>query len=155
MKIDSDIDDILDKFNIIDRVQGVLWGLTTWLPRRRTRKGRKVGPWRIDGGTREIRIDRTANTGGDAERALKRAHIPIAGKRITTKEAIFVVRARQAKWAELVLLRSGIRLAGSHKMIDARNIAYAAGKGALPLWGQDATPAEKSPQGRRTGGKQP
>lgn len=129
-------DDILDKFNLIGRVQGLLWSLTSYLPHRKSHKGRKVGKWRVDGGVREIHIDRMQNTGGEAERVLERAHIPIAGRRITDKEAIFLVRARQAKWAELVLLRAGVALGPGHRMIDPANVKYAAGKGAVPLWGQ-------------------
>lgn len=131
------LDDFLDHFNLIDRAQGILWGLTSWLPRRKSHKGRKVGALRIDGGTTEIRINRLTNTGGEAERILAAAHIPIAGRRIRAKEAIFVVRTRQAAWAELLLLRAGVHMSEHHQMIDPANVKYAAGKGAIPIWGTE------------------
>lgn len=139
-----DAGDILDKFDLIDRAQGWLWAITSWLPRRKSRKGRKVGKLRLDGGVREIRIDRMKNTGGEAERVLEKAHIPIAGRRITSKEAIFLVRARQAAWAELNLMRAGIQLGPGHRLIDQRNVGYAAGKDTVPLWG--SAPREAFPQ---------
>ena len=128
------LDDILDKFNWSDRIQGFVWSLTSWLPHRRTRKGRKVGPWRIDGGTCAIHIDREHMTGAEAERILQRAHIPIAGRRITSKEAIFLVRSRQAAWAEYILLRAGITLGPGHKMIDPANVKRTAGKKPITFW---------------------
>lgn len=131
------IADVLDQLNLISTVQGWLWGLTSWLPYRRSRKGRKVGRPVIDGGTRTIRVDRRYTSGAEAEEILRRAHIPIAGRHVSSTDAYFVVRARQAAWAELVLLRAGVELAGSHQIINPKNLQYAAGKGAVPLWGRD------------------
>jgi len=61
------LDDFLDKFNLLSRVQGAVWSLGSYLPHRASHKGRKVGAWRVDGGTREIRVDRWHTTGGQAE----------------------------------------------------------------------------------------
>lgn len=134
------LDDFLDKFNWIDRVQGVLWGLTTYLPHQRSRKGRKVGEWRVDGGTREIRVDRAHTSGGDAERILERVSVGIAGKRITDREAIFLVKERQASWAEYNLLRAGAVLGPGHKMIDPENVQWAGQYAeAVPAWAQRAS----------------
>jgi len=140
------LDDFLDKFNWISRAHGLLWGLTTYLPHRATHKGRKVGPWQLDGGTRQISVDRYHTTGGQAERILQRAHIPIAGRRITSREALFLVKSRQAAWAEYNLLRAGAVLGPTHKIIDPRNVAWA-GKfqTAVPVWanrGADPGPAD-------------
>lgn len=129
------LDDFLDKFNLISRVQGQVWGLTSYLPHRASHKGRKVGPWRVDGGTREIRVDRWHTTGGQAERILKRVNIPIAGRRITDREAIFLVRERQAAWAEYNLLRAGAALGPGHVMIDPDNVRRAGQyTEAVPAW---------------------
>lgn len=138
------LDDFLDNFNLIDRAQGLLWGLTSWLPYRCSHKGRKEKKWRVDGGTTEIRIDRMTNTGGEAERILAAACIPIAGRRIRAQEAIFSVKTRQAAWAELILMRARVRLAANHKMIDPDNARYAAEKGPVPLWGQAHPDAEQN-----------
>lgn len=152
------LDDFLDKFNLISRVQGAVWSLGTYLPHRKTHKGRAVGPWLVDGGTRQISVDRAYTTGGMAERILQRVNIPIAGRRITDREAIFTVKARQAQWAEYALLRGGAVLGPTHRIIDPRNVAWA-GKytTAVPAWASDAQPhppeeAERSaPQpGERT-----
>jgi hypothetical protein len=127
--------DVLDMFNIIDRVQGQLWGLTSYLPHRASHKGRKVGPWRIDGGTREIHVDREHTAGIEAERILKRVNISIAGRRVTDREAIFLVRERQASWAEYNLLRAGVALGPGHAMIDLDNVRRAGQyTEAVPAW---------------------
>ena len=129
------LDDFLDKFNLISRVQGAVWSLGSYLPHRASHKGRKVGPWRVDGGTREIRVDRYHTTGGQAERILKRVAIPIAGRRITSGEAIFLVRERQAAWAEYNLLRAGVALGPGHHMIDPENVRRAGQYNeAVPAW---------------------
>lgn len=139
--------DLLDKFNWMDRAQGLVWAMTTYLPHQRSHKGRKVGPYVIDGGVTEIHIDRAHSTGGEAERALARAHVPIAGRRVTSKEAIFLVRSRQAEWAEYVLLRAGVVLGPNHRMIDEANYSYAANKGPVPMWDeQDPTQRSATPQ---------
>ena len=127
--------DLLNKFNVMDMAQGWLWSLTSWLPHKRSHKGRKIGKLRVEGGVRWIRVDRSATSGSEAEAILKAAHIPIGGRRITSQEASFLVRARQAAWAELILLRAGVKLAENHKIIDPHNISYAVNKGPLPLWG--------------------
>lgn len=143
------IDNLLDAFNVIDRVQGVVFGLGTFLPHRKTHKGRAVGPWVVDGGTRQISVDRAYTTGGDAERILQRVNIPVAGRRVTDREAIFTVKARQAQWAEYALLRAGAVLGPTHRIIDPRNVAWA-GKytTAVPAWASDAQPQPPEEAGR-------
>jgi len=138
------LDDFLDKFNLLSRVQGAVWSLGSYLPHRASHKGRKVGPWRIDGGTREIHVDRWHTTGGQAERILKRVAIPIAGRRITSREAIFIVRERQAAWAEYNLLRAGAALGPGHVMIDPDNVRRAGQYNeAVPAWARRDLEAER------------
>lgn len=160
------LDDFLDKFNLISRVQDAVWSLRSYLPHRASHKGRKVGAWRVDGGTREIRVDRWHTTGGQAERILKRVAIPIAGRRITDREAIFLVRERQASWAEYNLLRAGAALGPGHVMIDPDNVRRAGPyTEAVPAWalrdqaeglpteeGERSAPAE-APAGNLQAGK--
>jgi len=130
-----ELDDFLDKFNLLGRGQGFLWSLLSWLPFRRSHKGRKTGSWSIAGGVREIRVDRSITTGGEAERLLKKAQIEIAGRRITSKEAIFIVKARQASWAEYLLLRGGAAIGPGHRWIDPENVRRASRHEApVPLW---------------------
>ena len=132
-----ELDDFLDKFNWISRGQGFLWSLLSWLPFRHSHKGRKIGSWSIEPGVREIRVDRSITTGGEAERLLAKARIPIAGRRITSKEAIFLVKARQAGWAEYLLLRAGAALGPGHRMIDPENVRRASKHTEpVPLWSQ-------------------
>jgi hypothetical protein len=139
------LDDFLDKFNLLSRVQGAVWSLGSYLPHRSSHKGRKVGPWRVDGGTREIRVDRYHTTGGQAERILKRVAIDIAGRRITSGEAIFLVRERQAAWAEYNLLRAGVALGPGHVMIDPDNVRRAGQYNeAVPAWARRDLEAERS-----------
>jgi len=128
-----ELDDFLDKFNLLWRGQGFLWSLLSWLPFRHSHKGRKVGSWSIAGGVREI--------GGEAERLLAKAMIPIAGRRITSKEAIFLVKARQAGWAEYLLLRAGAAIGPGHRWIDPENVRRASRQQApVPLWSERQKP---------------
>jgi len=147
------LDDVLDKFNLLSRVQGAVWSLGSYLPHRSSHKGRKVGPWRVDGGTREIRVDRWHTTGGQAERILKRVAIPIAGRRITSREAIFLVRERQAAWAEYNLLRAGVALGPGHVMIDPDNVRRAGQYNeAVPAWAlQDQAEGLPEEEAERSG----
>lgn len=129
----NNLDDLLNKFDWINRVQGFLWSLTSWWPRRRSHKGRKVGGLRIDGGVKRIEVDRQHSTGMQAERALQRAHIPIAGRGVTSKTAYFLVRSRQWKWALYVLLRAGVVVSSP---VPADVARWAAGQaGPVPIWG--------------------
>lgn len=135
-------------------MQGLVRGLLTFLPHRPMR-GRG---WRLNGGWREIRTERhddneqINHTGGDAERLLARYHIPIFGRRVRHREFIFSVPARQAAWAEYVLLRGGITLAASHRLIDQRNVRYAQRHSApIPAWadGKHSAPPAAPERPRR------
>lgn len=136
------LDDFLNLFDWINRVQGFVWSLTSWWPRRRSHKGRKVGGLRVDGGTKRIEVDRKHSTGMEAERALKRAHIPIAGRGITSKVAYFLVRSRQYKWALYVLLRAGVVVSSP---VPADVARWAGGQaGPVPLWGDEQSGRRES-----------
>lgn len=135
------LDDFLDTFNWISRLEGVAFWLTTFLPSRDL-----FGEVRIVPGTVEIQIERygadgqIAHTGGDAERLLRWVRIPVHGKRVTHDAFIFVVPARQGKWAEYLLLRAGVRLAPGHRMIDPCNARWAARHaGPVPMWDEQTS----------------
>ena len=108
--------DILDMVNVIDRLSGLLLGI-------------------YHGGAHTFRFDRTATTGADVERLLRRYRIAVFGRRITDRYALLSVPSRQARWAEYVLLRAGIVPDGP--LLDARNAAWAgrhAHGQAPPAW---------------------
>lgn len=140
------LDDFLDKFNVIDRAQGLIASIMR-TPYRKSHKGRKEAKLRLDPGACELHIDRTQNTGQEAEDVLAAAHITVFGRRMTDNEYILSVKARQGRIAELRLLRAGIALGPGHKMIDPRNVGYSAGKGKMPV---DFQPAG---DGATSGGK--
>jgi hypothetical protein len=124
------LDDVLDLFNLIDRAEGWLAGALTLVPHRH-----RNGAWHWQPGMREIRVDRASNTGGEAERCLARYHIPVHGRRITSAEAIFLVRASQAEFAEYNLPRAGLVLGPQHRMINPDNARWAARhNGPAPAW---------------------
>lgn len=126
------LDDFLDQFNLIDRAQGLIASIVR-TPYRKSHKGRKEKKLRLDPGACELHIDRTQNTGREAEDVLSEAHITVFGRRMTDKEFILSVKARQGRIAELRLLRAGIALGPGHQMIDPANVKYAAGKGKMPV----------------------
>jgi hypothetical protein len=81
--------DLLDAFNLIDRVQGWVMGAHY-------------------GGVHTFRIEHNpANTGADYEAMLHKRGVAVFGRRVTTKLLIFKVKARQARWTEHILTRAG------------------------------------------------
>ena len=132
-----ELDDFLDKFNLIDRIDRAIGMALSFVPYQPTRKGHPAGALRVAPGMFEISIERgdADQTGGQAERILRKYGIPIWGRRVTSREFIMTVRARQADWAEHVLLREGIVFAGRHRWHDDRAPAWA-GRHAdpVPAW---------------------
>jgi len=129
------IDDLLDKFNWIERIDGLLFAVHSFSLRRRSHKGRKVGCWRIDPGVKRIEIDRRSHSGAEAERALRRAHIEVRGRGVNGKCAYFYVYTRQYRWALYILLREGVVIRNT---VPA-DVARWAGQhtGPVALWGAD------------------
>lgn len=106
---------IVDKFNLIDRVDGVLAGLFN------IRRG----------GVVELKVSRYGSiSGNDCAHILRQYHVPVRGRRVTSDHFIFSVRKQQARWAEYILRRAGASLDG--KPVDQRNVRWAAGKHGLP-----------------------
>ena len=106
--------DILDLFNLIDRLEGLVMGLVYG------DMGRTVKVEHTDG-----------QTGADWEALLKRYHVVIYGRRVTSKHLLFRVKAKQARWAEYLLLRAGAPVVPT---FDHRNAGWAGRHtpGALP-----------------------
>lgn len=124
------LDDFLDAFNWIDRIEGFFSAIAHF-DRKRAAGGPPVlgvaaelarsasgaGSW-----TFHVRRDGPFN-GGDAERLLGRYAVPIWGRRVTGDHFILSVPVRQANWAEYLLLRRGIVLDG--RLFNPDNQRYA------------------------------
>lgn len=122
-----DLDTFLDKFNWIDRVEGLLYGATTLLPSRNLRGRIIISPGLFEIHTERYNKDGVIDyTGGDAERELARFSIPVHGKRVTGKEFIFVVPRVHAEHAEYILCRKGIQMGPDHVWFEPRNAQWAA-----------------------------
>ena len=97
--------DLLDALNWIARVSG-------WL------KGIKHG------GARQLTFDRSVFLGKDVEKMLRDRGVAVFGRRVTSRYGILSVPAKQADWAEYILQRGGVPLAG--QAINPRNATWAA-----------------------------
>ena len=124
------LDDFLDAFNWIDRLQGLFSSFVhaDW-------KGatQREGPLGLVGELGRTAIG--ANTwtfhvpiesdwsGGEIERFLNHYGIIVWGRRVTGSHSIVTVKRRQAVWAEYLLLRRGISL--SEPFCNPANVRYA------------------------------
>lgn len=133
-----DLMSFLDKFDVIDKADGIVGWLLTWLPIRRSHKGRKVGGWRIAPGQVTIAVDSRHTPGATVEGYLRDANIAVCGRRITSRHCHQMqVKARQGAWAEYILLARGVQFHPSHKWIDPRNLRYTENRTTpLRLWRQ-------------------
>lgn len=100
MSIGDTLLDLLDLFNVIDRAEGALAGLLNFERGTHGKRLRKRGMV-------QLKIDRSKHVPADVERYLNHYGVPIHGRRITSKEAIFSVPAQQAAWAKVLLERMG------------------------------------------------
>ena len=109
--------DFLDMFNVTDRVQGWVMGAY------------------YGGGVHTFRIEHNpANTGADYEAMLKRRGVAVFGRRVTGKLLIFSVKARQARWAEHILVRAGAPIVS--RQVDKSNAGASERHGGQlpPAW---------------------
>lgn len=117
-------DDFIDAFNLIDRIEGLLY------------RGRF-------GSAHTFKIRREGDlTGEDIERILKKRHVTVFERRVTSKHFIFSVkRNKQAIWAEYNLCRVRAMLDG--RLLEPRNPEWAAKYNgqAPPAW--DDQPRKK------------
>lgn len=122
--------DFLDAFNLIDRIEGAISSLVNadWAKARQ-------GPPVIGFATEIARTVVGANSwtfyipresgwaGGDVEALLRRYGVVVWGRRVTGKYSIMSVKERQANWAEYLILRQAIPLAG--RLFNPANAVYA------------------------------
>lgn len=111
------LDDLLGLFNLIDRLEGLFSAL----------RYRDAG--------RVFAIPRADKPGGghtlnEVEALLSRYSVPIYGRTHDARCMYFHVKHRQARWAEYILLRAGVRF--TSQPVDARNAANAAKHTAPP-----------------------
>lgn len=111
--------DLLDSFNWIDRLEGLVMAL------------------RYGDLGQTVKVDHTpGQTGSDLEAMLKRYGIVVYGRRVTSKHLIFRVKSKQARWAEYLLLRARAPVS---TQFDGRNAGWAGRHipGSLPPAWQD------------------
>jgi hypothetical protein len=105
--------DLLDAFNLIDRIEGLMRGL-----------------W-YGGGTRTLKVEHDEKVlGKDYEDALRKRGVAVFGRGATSTELRWKIKQRQARWAEYNLRRMNAPV--TSKDVDPANrkaIRYA---GALP-----------------------
>lgn len=125
-----ELDDFLDAFNWIDRIQGFAASLihADWkkavtgapvigLASELVRGATGASSW-------TFHVPRDSGwTGGDVESLLGHYAIVVWGRRITGRHYILSVKSRQANWAEYLILRRGIPLDGS--LFNPANAQYA------------------------------
>lgn len=124
------LDDFLDVFNLIDRVEGIVSSVAHFDKRRAM-----AGPPLLGLGvefaasasglatwTFHVRRD-CGWSGGDVERLLNHYAVPVWGRRVTGEHFILSVPRRQANWAEYLILRRGMSLEGP--LFNSDNQRYA------------------------------
>jgi hypothetical protein len=124
------IDDFLDAFNLIDRIEGFISSIAHFDKKRAAAGPPLVGVAAelarstFGAGSWSFRERRDCGfTGGDAERLLNHYAIPTWGRRVTGDHYILSVPVRQANWAEYLILRRGMVLDG--RLFNPDNQRYA------------------------------
>jgi len=136
------LDDFLDTFNWIDRIEGLASAIVhaDW---KAGAKGppilgvaAELGRAANGAGSWTFHIPRDCGwTGADVEYLLRHYAVPSWGRRVTGQHFILSVPVRQANWAEYLILRRGIALDGT--LFNAANQRYAqryAPGDAPPAW---------------------
>ena len=94
--------DFLDTFNFIDRIQGALAAMY------------------YGGGVHTFKIEHEEKrVAQNFEDMLRKRGVAVFGRRVTSKYLIFSVKARQARWAEHILIRAGAPIVS--RQVDASN----------------------------------
>jgi hypothetical protein len=95
---------IIDGFNVIARIDGILHGALNF---RHSKRHKRRLSW--EPGLVEFRVSRVGqHSGVDCDRMLKRYGISTHGKRVTSDEFIFSVPSHRAKHAAYILARGGV-----------------------------------------------
>lgn len=133
------LDDFLDKFNLIARLEGMVSRTLHWDKSAPFLPALLASASGYDEWTFHIRND-AGFTGGDAERLLNHYAIPIWCRRVTDQHFILSTPRRQANWAEYLLLRRGFVLDGA--LFNPDNGRYAgrhAPGSTPPAWADKET----------------
>ena len=95
---------IIDAFNVIARLDGLLHGALNF---RHSKRGKRKLSW--EPGLVEFRVSRAgSHSGVDCDRMLARYGIDAHGKRVTSDEFIFSVPSHRAKHTAYILKRAGV-----------------------------------------------
>ena len=122
--------DLVDAFNWIDRIEGIISSFAHADWKGATRKSGplgvlgEAGSTVLGSNTWTFRVSRDSSwSGNNIEQFLRRYGVIVWGRRVTSDQYIFTVKGRQANWAEYLLQRRGIPVEGrSH---TAKNAVYA------------------------------
>ena len=90
--------------------------------------------------------------GGEAEEELARFEVPIVDRDFDEDHFYWLVKKSQAEWAEYLLLRAGAPLLS---VVNPRNAEWAAGKGRVPAWEENADRRTKRIRPRQIAGRRP
>lgn len=144
--------DLLDAFNWFDRLEGVFSRIVHADYQKAGRKSGaggvavELGRAIVGDNAWTFRVSRDCDwSGADIERFLGKYGIVIWGRRITSDQLIFSVKERQANWAEYLLMRRGIPLAG--RTFNQANVGYGqeyAPGDAPPAWADRPRPTRRS-----------
>lgn len=111
--------DLLDMFNLIDRLEGFLarFAYADWGGASKRSGGAGVvselGKTALGSNAWTFRVPINCGwTGSDIEHYLRKYGIVVWGRRVTSEHLHFSVKERQANWAEYLLSRRGIPLSG-------------------------------------------
>ena len=134
--------DILDIFNVIDRLEGFLarFAHADWAGASERSGGAgmlsEFGRTAVGSNSWTFRVPHNCGwTGTDIERYLNKYGIIVWGRRVTGNYLHFSVKERQANWAEYLMLRRGIPLVGRtfNELNPGYGLAHAPGD-APPAW---------------------
>jgi len=116
MHVPGWLDDALGAMDWIDRLEGVITRLR----------------WRDPGhGIAMTRADKGGTLSGvETEETLRRYGVRVCGRGFDSRRLYFMVKRRQARWAEYLLLRAGVPL--ENPLHDPRVAAQAARHAGLP-----------------------
>ena len=122
--------DIVDAFNWIDRVTGMISSFAHADWKGATRKSGPLGILGEAGSTAlgtntwTFRVSRDSSwSGADIEKFLRHYGVIVWGRRVTSDHYIFTVKGRQSNWAEYLLQRRGIPVEG--RANNPKNAVYA------------------------------
>jgi len=120
---------IIDAFNVIARVDGILHGALNF---RHSKGGKRKLSW--EPGLVEFRVSREGeHSGADCDKMLARYGIDAHGKRVTSDEFIFSVPSHRAKHTAYILKRGHV---ATTRTLDVGVSAAKQNAGLPPTWAE-------------------